>query len=310
MWIKLDPTKLWGRPVQYNNYERFNITLDKGIDDGVANKKLGTCEASSKRLRYGNGLFYIFKTKAKNIKFKYKFHHSDKDDYASSRQSVIEPQLCGKLKNSNIWIMLNKSHLLDATYPKIAEKDWIVEYNLTEDFDEFQFCLPFGNIFYYIFMETNESFELISPTNIVFGFLGSSVTNMSGCYACDSLSSQLYRELKINSCNLAIPISNSIVYKKILDFVKNNSQIKWYILDTINTCNKNIENAKNLNIKFACVNCRWNKYKFDVNYIFDFIKPSYNRDHMHLTGAGVIAFIEKLLPILNKEIQNEKSSNN
>ena len=300
MWVKLDPKNLWGRLEQTTDYARLNITLHDDITDGVANKEKGTAAASSRRIRYGNGLFYIFKTTSKAIKFKYKFHHSNKDDYATSRQAVVEPQLCGKLKNTNKWIMLNTGHLIDKTYPVVAETEWEVIYKFKEDFEEFQFCLPFGVVFYYIHIEADK-LEIKKPTEIKFGLLGSSVTNMSACYAASSLTSQIYRQIGINTCNLAIPLANSIVYKEILDLIKLKKNIKWYLLDTINLCQKNIDKAKQLNIKFACIACRW-KYNFDVKYIFDLDNPCYNRDNLHLTTAGALAFAEKLIPILQEDL--------
>ncbi len=299
MWTELNPKKLWGRLEQTPDYARLNRSLHDDITDGIANKEKCNATLSSKRLRYSNGLFYIFKTSSKIIKFRYKFHHSNKDDYASARQAVVEPQLCGKLKGTNKWIMLNTSHLIDKTFPIVAEKEWEVTYKFKEDFEEFQFCLPFGGFFYYVKIEA-DNLELKAPTNIVFGFLGSSVTNLSACYAACSLTAQLYRQLGVNTCNLAIPLANSIVYKEILDIIKNKKTIKWYLLDTINICQKNIDKVKALNVKFACVNCRW-KYTFaNVNYIFDLDNPCYNRDNLHLTTAGAVAFVDKLLSILKE----------
>jgi len=302
MWVELTPTKLWGRPIQTPNYNRLAIDLDKGIDDGIANKPKSTPELASKRVKYGNGLFYIFKTASKTIKLKYKLHHSNKDDYMSSRQALVEPMLCGKVKGTNTWIMLNTCHMIDSTYPIVAEKEWVVTYTFKEDFEEFQLCLPFGAIMYYIFVETDKELKLVTPTPLKFGFLGSSVTNMSALYAASSLTAQLYRKLGINSCNLAIPMTNSIVYNKILDIIKIHKEAKWYVLDTMHLCEKNIENAKKLGIKFACIKTRSAKYIFKENYIFELNDPCFNRDHVHLTTAGAVAFVEKLIPLLKEDM--------
>lgn len=285
---------------QTQDYSRLSVTLHDDITDGVASKDKCNAALSSKRIKYGNGLFYVFKTTSKTIKFRYKLHHSDRDDYASSRQAMVEPQLCGKLHGGDAWIMLNTGHMIDKTYPVVAETEWEVTYKFKTDFEEFQFCLPFGAVFYYVDIDVDD-LDVKAPTPIKFGLLGSSVTNLSACYAACSLTAQLYRKLGVNSCNLAIPLANSIVYKEILGIISARKDVKWYLLDTINLCQANIDKAIDLGVKFACVRCRW-RYNFDVDYVFKLDNPCYNRDNLHLTTAGAVAFVETLAPILKKDM--------
>jgi len=312
MWTKLNPKMLWGRPVQFDNYKRVDIQLKKGLTQGIVKKELANFEASTKRLSYANGLFYVFKTKAKHLEFKYKYHHSNKHDFYLARQAIVEPQLCGKSKETEKWILLNRMHINDQYFPGGAEKEYTIKYTFTEDFSEFQFCLPFGSVFYYIETLSESKIELIKPAEVKFGFLGSSIGSFIGTYACCLIPSQLYRELGINSCNLSIPMTNSAIYDDVLCFVKSKQDIKWYLIDTMHMTLEGFNRLKNFNIKTACINARVvANYKFpNTNYIFEFDNPIYHRDHLHLTSAGAYAFILSLIPLLKEDLQNEKLSNN
>lgn len=311
MWIKLDTNKLWGRPIQYDNYKRIDISLNKGLVDGIVNKENANFEASTKRLSYANGLFYIFKTKSKKIKIKYKYHHSNKHDFYFSRQAIVEPQLCGKLENGD-WIMLNKMHTTDKFFPDCAEKEYTITYAFSEDFNEFQLCLPYGSVFYYIYIDSDKPLSLIDPLNVKFGFLGSSITSFIGTFASCSLPSQIYRKLNINVCNLAIPMTNTLCYDSIISFIDTHPNIIWYLGDIMHLSKKALERGLAHNIKTACINARVSEeYKSDkINYIFNFTDPTYNRDHLHLTSAGTVAYVNQLIPILKEDLINEKFSNN
>ena len=122
--------------------------------------------------------------------------------------------------------MLNRMHMYDKFFPEGAEKDHVIKYNFNEEFSEFQLCLPYGSVFYYIEVESEDEIKLIPPQPIKFGFLGSSIGSFIGAYACCLLPAQLYRNLGINSCNLSIPMTNSAIYDDVLNFVKTNNQIK------------------------------------------------------------------------------------
>ena len=115
--------------------------------------------------------------------------------------------------------MLNTRHALCDSYPRMAEKTHIIKYKLLdrESFTEFQFCLPCGVRTLSVEIASDSKIEIISPLKVSFIFLGSSVTNMSAINACSSLTAQLYRELGINCCNLAIAVTNSIAYPEMFN---------------------------------------------------------------------------------------------
>ena len=304
MEIKLDPKKLWGRLKKFDNYNRTDIILKHGLIEGVVDKNKANYEASTKRLSYSMGLFYIFKYEGKSITLRFKYHHSNKDDFYMARSSIVDLQLLGKRKTDGIWIMLNRMHMTDKLFPNCAEQEYKITYNFTEDFDEFQLCLPYGSVYYYIFASTETPIKLIEPTTIQLGILGSSITSLVGTPACASIPSQLYRELKINSCTLAIPMTNSAIYDEILNTVKNTT-IKWYLTDTMHMCQEALDRISKFNIKIACINARvFPKYKFEnTNYIFNFDNPLYYRDHLHLTTFGAYAFIQALIPLIKEDLK-------
>lgn len=208
---------LMGKAINDNSYLRYVLNSDNAHHNKI--------------LEYDAGVFFCFKTKAKNIKLNYTCYYAA-NRFADSMPKWIGWQ-CNILgKTYNNWFYLNEEMLNTKILP-VTENNMhniSISAKLKNTYEEYQVCFPVRGKIYNIEIDSDEPIEFVYKNNSVI-FLGSSISCDFNTSSHMNLSCYLYRKYGINAATLGISQYHTLLNNKLISELDNLKNKTFIMMD-------------------------------------------------------------------------------
>lgn len=291
---KVDPKYLMGKAKSDGTFYRINQKSENPHHDKI--------------LRFGCGLYFVFKTESKSFNIKYKCHFSDnlQNHIRFTKKNFVECSVMGFDQKSNEWYYLNT---LNAFGPLDGKSDgmFYTELKICQNYDKYQVCLPENGVSYDFIIESEKPIEFEYKKNEVI-LIGSSIAQF--CNDCNqmNLCAYMYRTYGVNVATLGISNYHTFHNKKIIEFLKTQSDKKLIVVDLEHvhydeyTYAKNNLNKLNFIVIDSIVTNTCKQLKKVNSEIKSFQPPgSWMYDARHLNDYGIVEYSKKIINVIKNK---------
>lgn len=214
MITKVNPKFLMGKVMPDDTFFRVNQKSEMPYHDRV--------------LKYGCGLYFVFKTESTNIKIRYKCHFAD-HPVRFSKKHMVECSVMGYDKTLGEWYYMNT---LNGFKPTNGKSDTVfeVDFAVTRQFDKYQVCLPENGISYDYEIESDKPIEYEYTNNSII-LVGSSVAQF--CNDCNhmNLCAYMYRQYGLNVATVGISSCHTFQNLVLMNFLKQQKDKMFLVVD-------------------------------------------------------------------------------